>query len=393
MRESSRHEHERDIPLQPDRGPEQVSDVPRTAEARGADTLKVPHANSRRGFLSAIGTMGFASSLAMSDTAHAQAVDGETGLVVMRQGLDGKWEVRGPSGQRIDTENSRSEGLQEAIDLAATGGHELHVLGGGQRRGESRRPIIRCKGTVRVPPIEETCWRFGSVVLDIDGGDGDGLHFDTILHSQVIFGGAVHYRGNGAAVHLFPKTPLPRSEAIFAVDSEIYVFRILIEGGHNPAGFRMSALNGPIVHVRANFLEIEGETGRVVHMGDGVHIASPGAGRVVTGNIISVVRLNQFTGAGFRIGDEGAPHQGVLERNRFEAHIVPNHRNAAGIVTSGKHDYHLVTIAKEIETFTSGIVLREQAGKSIFIVQKNDGQLKLIDRSKDKDCTFIPSQA
>ena len=388
MRELGRHGHDKDVPLQTNGGP----DTSRAADAGDEDAVRARRPNSRRGFLSAIGTMGLASSISMTDAAHAQVVDGETGLVVMRQGLDGQWVVRDPSGRKVDTARSQSEGLQEAIDLAASGGHELHVLGGGQRRGEGRRPIIRCKGTVRIPPIEETCWRFGSVVLEIDGGDGDGLHFDTILHSQFIFGGAIHYRGNGAAVHLFPKTPLPRSDAVFAVDSEIYIFRILIEGGRNPAGFRISALNGPVVHVRANFLEIEGETGRVVHMGDGVHIVSPGPGRVITGNIISVVRLNQFTGAGLRIGDEGAPHQGVMERNRFEAHIMPNHRSAAGIVTSGRHDYHLVTLAREMETFASGIVLREQAGKSIFMIQKNDGQSKLIDRSKDKDCTFIPPQ-
>lgn len=352
-----------------------------------------PPGANRRGMIAAAGLGLAAAALGGGTPALAQAARPGNGAVVMLPDGTGGWVVLGPDGARLNTEGSRTSGLQEAMNFAASRGLAFQLVGGGNADARRPSPTIRCSETLRVPPLEETRWSLGAVTVVFDPTvKGDGILFDSLLHSTFEFHGVIHYAGDGAAVHVHPRNPHRGREEIFCVDNDIYIFRILIKGGTNPAGLRATADRGPMVHTRINLLEIEGggDATTGIWMRDGIHLSAK-SGAVATGNSFTVARLNQFSGAGLRIGDDDEP-EARLERNRFDVHMAPSHARAAGIVTSGKHDYYLATLAAEYGPFDLGVVLRAQAEKSIFILPKNDGRAKLADGSRTRDSLFIPNQ-
>lgn len=303
-----------------------------------------------------------AGLVGVSSTAKAQSKWAiSTGKVVMARDRSDVWRVFSPFGDPIDLRNSATSGLQEATDFAATNGYDLEVAGGPFDAKGKHRAVIRCQTMVAFPPLENAHWTIGGVFIDFSKPiEGDGFLFDSILHSSINFRGTMFYRGDGPAVHLFPRANYPGGQVPLAVDNDFAFFRVLPVGGNKPSGFRMSPTRGTIVRNRIHFTEIEGGSGSTMTgslMPYGVDIA---VGAPVISNWVIVQALLRPKTAGIRIGDR-APSEAHMTDNRFEAHIVPVGASAVGVSTWGRRELHRLSIVSGQPSMGAGIVLEASA--------------------------------
>lgn len=295
--------------------------------------------------------------------------------VTMARSLEGPWEVQTPTGP-LDISGTQTEGLQEAINYAATNGLGLEVIVGTFAMGGQERTAITCKTTIDVPTIENAHWRFEGVILRFPGVAGDGVRFDSMLHCDLNLGSVIEYRGNGAAVHIHPRAPYDaRGGLALFVDNRLWITRILVFTGDTPDGLKLSGPN--IQRNRFEMLEIEGEVRSdnplLGAMRYGIHLSQDTSGKI--SNWFTVQALLRPGLRGIRVG------QSAGSGNRFSAHIEPYGATGNGIDTAGKFDRFEVDITNGQGPFSVGIELQAGADHNIFVVQHNEGRPPLDDSS------------
>lgn len=292
---------------------------------------------------------------------------GHPEVLFSRSERDG-WQVLTPSSGLLDISNSKTSGLQEAINYAAQHNLSLRVVGGvSDHPSSNRQNVIECSTTVIIPPLSNAFWNFsGVVVMFRPNVDGDGFLFDSLVHSRLILDCSIHYRGNGAAIHINPRNHYPRGEQPLFTGNELRIARLRVRDGDNPAGVRLSGSHF-ISRNRFDLLEIEGD------IIDGIPVMSRGIH--VVGNHPS----NWFTvQALLAPGICGIEVEGAVA-NRFEAHIEPCSAAARGVRTSGTHGHYVLDIADGAAPYGIGVELAEGAADNSFFVQRNRGLMPLVD--------------
>ncbi len=333
----------------------------------------------RRSFLYGAASLGF--------TNHAFST---LGVVTMRLVSREAWTVYRPDGSILDTSESKTSGLQEAIDFAVAGGFELEVIGGGTEPNGTVNHILRCDQTIVFPPMVNTRMYFGSLLIHFSPKViGDGFVFDTVVHCTVECNAHIYYQGNGSALRFWPRTP-KNGGGTFVIDSKFIFFNIAaVTDGRDFVGVHFDASRGSISHLSVNMVEIEGAaygpSGPLRPMGDALRVTN---GFFKANNIL-VQRINGFGNVGLRIGQQG--NNSEISNNRFTADIdpiqVPGRDKTVGIETWGNHDFFNVSIRGK--DFGPGIILQPSAAKNKFIVLENEGTPPVVDNSEARNSVFL----
>ncbi len=293
--------------------------------------------------------------------------------------------LRGADGAPIDISRSQTGGFQEAVEASVAAKASLKLEGGPGCKMEWR-------ATVKVPPLtNNTFWDVEPCDISYSGR-GIAIEFDTMIHANIRWRAHLFHIGDSdglPAVDFNPRN-IVDDWGPFIIDSKIEWFRVTVLGRGMGSGVRFSAGGGSIQHASFEFVEIEGRSGNQVYMRDGVFVAHPASGFRFSGNWISVQRLQGFTGAGIRVGENLRPDRaGTIENNRFSAYIAPMHPNAAGFMSWGAYDLAQLHISNEIGPFATGIYLFEGQQSGVYMVPRNDGGQRLVDRSRLRNSIIL----
>ncbi len=297
--------------------------------------------------------------------------------------FDSGWSVFASDGSRLDTTDSSTDGLQEALDRAVAERRQLRIIGG------EGRPIL-ARETVRVPPLDGAVVALGAVTIDFSlSVTGDGLLFDSIAHSSWLHQGQVTYRGGGAAVRIHPRTAV--RGAVGAFDSVVSFLRIHAADGHNPVGLHFDSSLGIIRNLAVDIREITGSLERRHVLSDGIRVSHPGAGQHFRFNEVRCGRIRGAAGAGIRVGENLRPDgAGDIASNRWTATILPPGEAAAGLLTWARQDRYELIIADEVAPFATGIYLAPDASRNLFVVARNDASAHpVLDESTTRDSRFL----
>lgn len=140
--------------------------------------------------------------------------------VLMRRVLDGddndptvnpsEYVVEDHLGRVVDTSQSLTQGLQEAIDTAAHSGADLDVYGGAVKPGGVDPSIVRCLAGLRFPPWQKGVIRWQSITVSIEGGAAVGLEIGSMMACEFRWLGGQMVCGNALIGVLFhPRSELP----------------------------------------------------------------------------------------------------------------------------------------------------------------------------------------
>lgn len=298
-------------------------------------------------------------------------------IVLMVRSDSGAWKIVTPDANKVDVAESKTSGLQEAINYAAEHGLGLRVVGGiYDHPPKIAQNLIVCAETIHIPPLSNAYWSIEGVIIHFRPINGDGFTFDSVIHSRLTFDCSIHYRGSGAAMNISPRNPYPRGEQAMFIDNEIRVGRLRVREGDNPVGLKLSGPNS-IYRNRFDVIEIEGD------IVDGIPVMSRGIH--VAGNFPS----NWFSiQAVLAPGECGIEVEGAAA-NRFEAHIAPCGAMARGVRTSGTHGHYVLDIADGAAPYGVGIELSEGATDNSFIVQRNRGLMPVVDNAPQGRNRFL----
>lgn len=299
----------------------------------------------------------------------------------------GAWTVELPHGEIADIQNTKTDGLQEAMNLAQYIGIGLDVNGGMDdlisRRptpelltGAFERNTIRCYETIRVPSLSNAHWNIEGVVIDFPNPiAGDGIRFEWMLHSTFNFRSALHYRGTGHAVHMAPE---PRFDwPAYVIDNEFFFARIRVRGGDCLAGVKCTG-NG-VLRNRMRFVEIEGDRDPANPMTStllkrGIHVDGGDS------NWFSVPAL-LGTKEWSIVSENGMA-------NRYEAHAEPFGTSAKGVSASGRADHWHLDI-KGSPSNGPGVQIASAAIDNIFLIQRNELSPPVLDNAPGGNNRFL----
>ena len=185
-------------------------------------------------------------------------------------GSPATWVVEKPDGTILDTTNSPTQGLQEAMNYAAANGYNFKKYGGGiaSKNGQDVS-ILFLSGTLVIPPLQTAHWEIdGTIVLD------SGITIDSMMTSKLIFTGQlVSGGGCDVAVKLKPTNLLPQDQGAGAVitSSIIHLPCISMSGRISATCIELDTSAHPIQDNNFHFMEpnnnnVQGSVGvRVIH--------------------------------------------------------------------------------------------------------------------------------
>jgi len=163
------------------------------------------------------------AALMMTSLARAEtAAEGRNQIVVSPNGPnDG-----GDFGPR--TPNTKTSGLQEALDAAKARGKDVYLAGGSWTAGKTTPVVYHLHETLRLPWMQNFRLDSGHCVLNYTPRTGDAVVFDSQMSCCYRFGLIVS-NSAGAVVRMKPTTPGP--DRFRVITSTEFVFNALVGGG------------------------------------------------------------------------------------------------------------------------------------------------------------------
>ena len=154
--------------------------------------------------------------------AQAAGADARNQIVVSPNGpVDG-----GDFGPR--TPNTRTSGLQEALDAAKAQAKDVYIAGGSWTADKTTPVVYHLHETLRVPWMQDFRLDSGHCVLNYTPRTGDAVVFDSQMSCFYRFGLIVS-NSAGAVVRMKPATLGP--DRFRVVTSTEFVFNALVGGG------------------------------------------------------------------------------------------------------------------------------------------------------------------
>ncbi len=163
------------------------------------------------------------SVVMMASAAPAERVpDGRNQIVVSPNGpADG-----GDFGPQ--TPNTKTSGLQEALDAAKARAKDVYLAGGSWTADKTTPVVYHLHETLRVPWMQNFRLDSGHCVLNYTPRTGDAVVFDSQMSCYYRFGLIVS-NSAGAVVRMKPTTPGP--DRFRVITSTEFVFNALVGGG------------------------------------------------------------------------------------------------------------------------------------------------------------------
>jgi hypothetical protein len=155
------------------------------------------------------------------------------------------------------TPNTKTAGIQEAIDYAVAHGKNVFIAG---TQKKEARDVYDIRETIRVPPTQGFCIDGGHYVINHGCASGDALRIDSCMDASYRFGLIVS-RSKDAVVRFRPERPVPIDKMVVVTDSHFEFSSIVgggvfdletlkITGAPKGGGIVLDASNGPIVYNR-----------------------------------------------------------------------------------------------------------------------------------------------
>ena len=299
--------------------------------------------------------------------------------VQMYQNGQGNWVAYGPGGAPISTPGTTTQGLQEAINYAATNGFGLWVAGG-PIVGSVDYGRIYCSTPLTIPTANKGQVRISGVTLIIDPStpSQDGMTFDTMDMMDFDFlGGQLLYTGTGAAVRL--NAVHDNGESFIGVTSSRFHFSsiVCIVSKTNLApdptkgtGFRVSAANGVVIN---NMIEMEEINAGLI----GFLVDTPSGGNSFTLNEIHSSGIHGQNTMCLQVG-QAVGAGTTIYGNRWYATLtaVSNAFN-----TYGSYDIFDLAISAGSGT---GIIFSPSAAQNIINIARNQTATQVSDGSTSR---------
>lgn len=313
------------------------------------------------------------------------------GAVRMYRIGDWLWEVRGPSGEIINTTGTTTQGLQEAINYAVAHGYDLHVSGGvvTTTGGNFDPAVITCSTTVFIPPVQKCVMRFDAVSLLVTAavGSSPGLHFNSFMMLTFDFSGQVIYEGNGAAVKFEASGVLPDGFPA-QVDSRIRIHTVAYVAGGGDSDSACIKITGAAApsHCRFEFGEING-SGYDWNTQQVTIIAKRGISVdncPFEQNIIDVGRVHHVSNVGVQVGTSVSGARPA--RNSWRIGAIQPAGSANGFDTFANNEFIDLAVNNDSGGVVNGVYFQASAINNTVIAREMRGcqGTQVIDLSPDK---------
>ncbi len=233
-------------------------------------------------------------------------------------GSPATWVVEKPDGTILDTTDSPTQGLQEAMDYAAVNGYNLKKYGGGiASKNNQDVSILWISGTLVIPPLQTATWEIDGTICV-----GNGITIDSMMTSRLTFNGQLVAGADcDVAVRLKPTNLLPQDQGAGRVitSSVIRLPSISMSGRTSATCIELDTSEHPIADNEFYFMEpnnnnVQGSVGvRVKH----------GAG--FSGNKLTVIGAHGAEGTTICNGINGAlPGAGNSYGNSWFVSMAPH---------------------------------------------------------------------
>ncbi|MCA9426152.1 MAG: hypothetical protein KC994_13815 [Candidatus Omnitrophica bacterium] len=285
-----------------------------------------------------------------------------------------------PNGEISSPTQSRTHGLQEAIDRAVEEHLDLYVMG-----GDYKNCVYPCSSSVVFPPMQGKSIRFGAATLDFNGFENrkdPGLVFDSCMNVFFDCDAQIVYHLDGAAVRFNPKNLLPVDDFVGPTMVASTFHFAAIAHVNTPVSFVGSngglptddvsvccveiSPNHSITRCEFKFIELLG--GNV-----GIRVDTPAensgfAFNRLTGHFVhEQMKCSVMEGT---IG--GSPLSSSLRGNRWDVHCAPS-PGASGMIIRGNHSSWSADVIAEKGPLEFGIEMDSTALENTMSILAIDG--------------------
>jgi hypothetical protein len=310
-------------------------------------------------------------------------INGNVGFVRMiRQPQSYTWSVFDGTGAAVSTSGTTSQGLQEAINTAASQGLPLYVEGGGQTTVggvQTEWSRITSTTTINIPAGTHAYYSFRGVGLVLNTGANDGLVFDSQDMLRFNFDGQIVYTGTGNCVRFLPTNANQESftgmtSSTVEIGSTVCAVSAANLAVDNTKGVCFRISSGTHTFINSRFIVGEANGGLV-----GFQIDNPSS--AVNYNLFIMPAIHGFGTTGMVIGTSAGGT--AIYGNIFDA------IGGAG-ATNFLSDWGMQNIYRlSVEAGNNGIVLNSSAAQNIYEIARNNAATPISDSSTAKNSVFI----
>ena len=149
-------------------------------------------------------------------------------VTVYSYGAPGNGLALDPFGNRIDTSNTTTNGIQEALNYAIANNYNLHLAGS---NGNLTTSYYQCTSGIYVPPSHEFSWTSDAITINFTSAvTAQGIEFDSQDGIHVDLKGQIVWAATGGNVILFnPVKDAPTDGTIFITSSHFAFGQIVAQ--------------------------------------------------------------------------------------------------------------------------------------------------------------------
>ena len=287
-----------------------------------------------------------------------------------------------PSGKVVKVPESKTSGLQEAIDRAVAEGLDLFVAG-----GDYQRRVYRCSVPVVFPPMQGKWIELGAATIDFNGFADPlqpGMVFDSCMNVYFECHAQLVYHMNGAVLRFEPQHNLPVDDFVgptivasrfrFAAISHVNTPVTFVgnQGGIAKDDARACCVVFAPRHGinRCEFVFTELLGGNF-----GIRVETPAEGGNFAFNQIAGLFVHEQFHTSVAEGTlDGCPRNRSIRGNRWDVHCAPS-PGARAIDTHGNHGRWLIRAVAERGPLAGGLITHPTTTHNTFILQDLDGPI------------------
>lgn len=313
-----------------------------------------------------------------------------------------------PSGKRVATDGSTTDGLEETFRAACDEHLSLRIDGSGNDRGYPGalnlttpidfRALRAADGSRKPCPIQGKTIEIGWLTINWtrSQNEADGITFDSIMDLQFRFDGQTVYQGNGCAIAVVPTHPVPVDKFVTAADS---VIRIGYPGTQTPTAgclVKLDARQGAIVNLTLDGTEANGGGCPSCKAAAADGLVLIGGTHGIGQSRFLIGRFHGWTRTGIRCGLDAKDGAGI-KGNYFRTVLEPSavtRETVAAAVSCADNEWHLAIDGNEAKSnaFT-GIKVAPGIAGNVFVAPRNDARVPVAGRPADiARNVFIPSR-
>ena len=292
---------------------------------------------------------------------------------------DGKYVL--PDGEVVEVKESKTSGLQEAIDRAVADNYDLYVAG-----GDYKHRVYHCTRSVVFPPLQGKVIKFGAATLNFDGFDDPtqpGLVFDSCMNVTFECNAQIVYHLNGTALKFQPRKLLPVDDFVGPTMVASRFHFAAIAHVNTPVAFVGKQGNIPrddtnaccvvidpvksITRCEFHFIELLGGN-------FGLRIETPAEGSTFSFNHLRGMFVHEQFNTSISEGtiDESSRNETIVG-NQWNVHCAPSPDARAVDVHGNRGVWTIITIA-ERGPLRAGLTTHKTTQQNTFTMPTRDGE-------------------